>query len=145
MGCCWPNCDRFAWEKFGPLCLGHIDQVVKDYRAWVDGLPDRPVKKGPHLGSVYFVMSDGLCKIGWTRYIDDRMKAYPPSARVLAVMPGYRKDEGHLHKRFGHLLARGREWFRPDPSIDAYVAEVVAEHGEPTVRCGPTSEWRHGR
>lgn len=82
-------------------------------------------------GTIYFARSGGYVKIGWTSDLGKRMKAYPPDTTLLATMPGTRKDERALHRKFAHLLTHGREWFPLAPQITEHIDKVVREHGEP--------------
>jgi hypothetical protein len=52
-------------------------------------------------------------------------------ARALATEPGDIVRERQLHRRFGHLLAHGREWFHPEPDLIAYINELRAASGIP--------------
>jgi hypothetical protein len=48
----------------------------------------------------------------------------PDEIRILATIPGLSiLDETRLHDRFRHLWIRG-EWYRPDPELLSYIAEV---------------------
>lgn len=82
-------------------------------------------------GTVYFLLSDNLVKIGWTSDLDRRMKEYSPGARILAVMPGKRSDETRLHRKFADLRGNRNEWFTYHPRIMEEVERVIAAHGEP--------------
>ena len=72
-----------------------------------------------HAPLVYFARRDRLVKIGWTTHLDKRMQAM--QANVLATEPGDIVDERRLHRRFGHLLAQGKEWFHPGADLIAYI------------------------
>lgn len=80
-------------------------------------------------GTIYFLRSGAYFKIGWTSDLGQRMKGYPPDTQLLASQPGTKKDERAIHRRFSHLLGRGREWFVMAPEIEDHIARVVAEHG----------------
>lgn len=82
-------------------------------------------------GQVYFLQSDNAVKIGWTSDLEQRMKSYSPGAKILAVMPGTRKDETRLHRKFAHLRTNRREWFAYSPQVMEEVGRIVKEHGEP--------------
>jgi hypothetical protein len=83
----------------------------------------RQVRSGP---GVYFIALDGLIKIGASATASERVKQYPPSARVLAIQ--YVADaftlEKELHLQFAHLRRAGREWFTPKPDLLAYIKSV---------------------
>lgn len=78
-------------------------------------------------GWVYYIRIDGQIKIGWTQDVAQRTKAYPPSSELLATHPGTKQVEADMHKKFAHLKAHGREWFREDPAIDAHIERVLAD------------------
>lgn len=93
----------------------------------------RKVKQRPTdtEGQVYFLQSDNAVKIGWTSDLEQRMKSYSPGAKILAVMPGTRKDETRLHRKFAHLRTNRREWFAYSPQVMEEVQRIVKEHGDP--------------
>jgi len=80
---------------------------------------------------VYFVRTDGLVKIGYTSDPGSRLKAYPPSAEVLVVMPGNRWLETQLHRKFATYLARGREWFTESDKLHEYIEQQIENYGQP--------------
>lgn len=122
--------DRVARTK-----LAQKDETIAHLRSWLDEerSPKRSSKSRPVLteGQVYFLQSDSAVKIGWTTDLDQRMKSYSPGAKILAVMPGTRKDETRLHRKFAHLRTNRREWFSYSPQVMEEVARVVKEHGDP--------------
>ena len=85
----------------------------------------------PTDGHIYFLLSDSIVKIGWTSDLERRLKEYSPGARVLAVMPGTRKDETRLHRKFAHLRTNRSEWFAYSPQVMEEVERIVKEHGGP--------------
>lgn len=82
-------------------------------------------------GDIYFVRLNGMVKVGWTRDLSSRLKAYGASVEVLAHHPGTRDDETNLHRQLRPALARGREWYEDGPIIQDYIASVVERWGEP--------------
>lgn len=82
-------------------------------------------------GYVYYIRMGDLIKIGYAKDVAQRMRAYPPSAQLLAVHPGTVEVEKQIQRQFSDHLARGREWFRDHEDISAHIAKVVAEFGEP--------------
>jgi len=159
--CCWPGCFNSIWvEKNIELCGGHARQVLDSMMGearrrieamkgltgaeWeVQRLRERNAellraldkraepKPVPTDGTVYILRCGGYIKIGWTSDLTKRMRAYQPDTLLLATMPGTRKDENRLHKRFAHLRTHGREWYPIAPQITEQVRRMVAEHGEP--------------
>ncbi|MDG3012161.1 GIY-YIG nuclease family protein [Rhodococcus sp. D2-41] len=83
-------------------------------------------------GEVYYARIGDRIKIGYSKDVRRRMRAYPPDTQLLAVHPGSKDTERQMHHRFAHCLADGREWFTPDTSLADHIESVVAEHGEPT-------------
>lgn len=90
-------------------------------------------------GAVYIArgLASGLVKIGFSRWARCRVRQLPIIARepveVLAAFPAEGRGYSHealLHRRFAHLRAidagRGREWFRDDGSIAAFLATLPA-------------------
>lgn len=88
-------------------------------------------------GHIYFVRLNGLVKVGWSRAVHQRLRAYGPLADVLCIYPGTRTDETNLHRQLRPVLARGREWYEDCKIIADFVARAVEEHGPPTVH----DEW----
>jgi len=95
--------------------------------------PSRPKRDPDQAGTIYFLRSGAYFKIGWTSNLEQRMKGYAPDTQLLAAHPGTRRQELALHKRFAHLLGRGREWFVFSPEIEDHIDSVIAEHGRPPV------------
>lgn len=158
--CVWTGCLEYVtWPNGLALCEKHVARTIelatqdsffiRRTKAFKKVLGqeaarqisrDRQVRKAAQkreekareaASVVYIVRSGGYYKIGWTSDLAKRMRTYPPDSRLMAVMPGTRKDETHLHKRFAHLRSHGREWFSLHPDIDRFIKATVAEHGEP--------------
>ena len=77
---------------------------------------------------IYFIQSadGGPIKIGYARDIDSRVKALEGQSGkemiVLASLPGGKKDETELHRRFAHLrLDARREQFRPAKDLVDFI------------------------
>lgn len=94
------------------------------------------------LYAIYFArgLISGLTKIGRTGSVAARLQSLAATAEpvdLLATMAGPWELEGQLHKRFAALLepSRGREWFRDDGSIAAFIATLPeAQRGSVTFR-----------
>ncbi|MBP5918696.1 GIY-YIG nuclease family protein [Streptomyces sp. LBUM 1486] len=84
-----------------------------------------------HAPLIYFARRDALIKIGWTSQIHKRMRAL--QGQVLATEPGDIVRERQLHRRFTHLLARGREWFHPEPDLISYINDLREASGSPPI------------
>lgn len=73
---------------------------------------------------IYFLECDGLIKIGCSQ--DPQRRQYrlntgnPKAIQWLGAVPGSRRDEAALHRRFRHVRVRG-EWFRPDEELRAVI------------------------
>lgn len=151
--CIWPGCGHRKFHDL-PLCRNHVFTI----NAWEDpqitaartarAANTAAVERGETIprdsrigsdGYVYFLRVDDLIKIGYSTQPDRRLRAYPPNAEVLAVIPGTKKSEAALHGRFRFALQRGREWFRPADEILEYVNEMVQHYGPP----GPEYTSRH--
>lgn len=91
-----------------------------------------PWRNAPSL--VYFarLLASGRWKIGISQNPRMRVRLLACTAResieVVAAVPGTVADEAALLRRFAHLAVFGREWFRDDGSIAAYVETIPAEH-----------------
>lgn len=152
--CVWPECygKKAMWGV--PLCEDHamdvFDQVILNnpmgyLEARQNGAKEaenlqetlrkedqeRQAQKlrasRTHPGWVYYIRIDGQIKIGWTRNVENRTRAYPPSSVLLATHPGTTYLERQMHKKFAHLKAKGREWFLDDPSLEDHIAKVRAD------------------
>lgn len=143
--CAWDGCRQYALaDEMQKFCMAHLTIIT--FHGWRDDSVrrkvidmggdrpkrDRPPRKQPVTdGHVYFLLSDNLVKIGWTGDVDRRLSEYGPGARILAVMPGTRKDEGWMHRKFSDLRTNRREWFSYHPRVMEEVERIVTEHGEP--------------
>lgn len=70
---------------------------------------------------VYYLLIDGLVKIGYTQDFHQRIRAYPPPAQLLATEAGGEELEKSRHRDFSDYLAMGREWFHPGPKLRAHI------------------------
>lgn len=145
--CVIPGCVRIRIDEGVPICMEHafwfadrvagerrartnardIDQEKSDLELFKEG---RAIPDG-RKGRVYFVRADGLVKIGFSNVIRQRLRAYPPSAEVLLVMPGNRTIETYLHRRFKLNLKRGHEWFEETQWMTQLIEQNLAIYGPP--------------
>lgn len=88
-------------------------------------------------GHLYALRANGLIKVGWSREVDRRLRAYGPDVEVLAVWPGTRQDETNLHRQLRPALAAGREWYTDGPITQSFIDEMVSLYGPPEV----FTEW----
>jgi hypothetical protein len=82
-----------------------------------------------HSGKVYFVLCKpsgcrGRIKIGWTSHPKLRMSAIqtgcPFPIQLLALVPGSRRQEKHLHEHFADLRFQG-EWFDATDELLSFI------------------------
>lgn len=123
-------------RRFG-LCDLHLSEAVACFEQNESRI-NRSIDKGegvdrPDLseGTIYYALIDNTVKIGYTTDLHRRMRQYPPTSRLLAVEPGTRKLETARHSLFRAHLAHGREWFTPNPELDAWIAQLVELNGPP--------------
>lgn len=154
--CTWFECYRLSDPKLGiPMCVVHAriahdkfiehcdaeDAAIAEQRrraadalavatAKVEGgEPLAPTDPVP--GWIYYVRIGDTVKIGFAKNVSQRMRQYPPTAALLAVEPGTPKIERARHSLFAAHLAHGREWFNPNPELDAWITQVLERHGAP--------------
>lgn len=121
-----------------PLCLKCASVVMR--HVWVklgstadrqfEPKPEAPIPS-PHV--VYYVELAGLIKIGTTGNIRERLEAFPPIARLIAIERGGYDTERQRHQQFAALRVqpanrghggRQSEWFRDHPSLRAHIAKL---------------------
>jgi len=119
-----------TWED--PRCstvakLAAALQVTTDWLILGSGEPDwsAPLPEDERPG-VYFVRSegDGSVKIGFSVRPSLRVQqlrtSSPHALILIAIMPGDKRDERALHRRFRSARIHG-EWFRPVPELLAFI------------------------
>lgn len=153
--CSWSGCRKIsAYGLFVPICEAHAELVTKAVSQRQERRDERlnetvtrvrqdaqttvreietgqPITHPEYIpGWVYYLEIDGIIKIGYASDVTDRMRAYPPTAKLLAVEPGTRTLEAERHGLFNAYLAHGREWFRDVPELRNWIASLVAQHGD---------------
>lgn len=103
--------------------------ATKDYRSKVERL----ARGSTDPGWIYYVEQGDLIKIGYSVKPLNRMKAYGPTATLMAIHPGTPALEKEMHQRFRRYLARGREWFSRDAVLMTHIATVREKFGDPSV------------
>lgn len=88
---------------------------------------------GAEQGQIYFLRLNGIIKVGWSKKLRSRLKAYGASAEVLCHYPATRQEETDLHRSLRPYLTKGREWYAECRLIDDLIAAVIEKHGPPTV------------
>lgn len=149
--CFFSDCtDRAAYADM-PICREHAAQAWKlfdakepdDYKRIVRGeakevaaaqrateARSAEAKRLAKLraGMIYYIRIGDRIKIGYTRDMYRRMGQYPPNTELLAMHPGTPLLEQQMHQQFGKYLADGREWFHPNPELDAHIAKLKAQY-----------------
>ena len=105
---------------------GWAEALAAQQDAHREAVETRRAPKGDDTGWVYFAVIGDHIKIGWTSYPKGRWKTLRPD-EVLHCQPGSLADEHRLHMAFAHLLDKGREWFRDDPELRAYISGLRAD------------------
>lgn len=82
-------------------------------------------------GAVYYLLMDGLIKIGHTVDLRRRMMSYPPNAKYLAHELGTTATERMRHRQFGAYLKMGREWFIDCEAIRHHIAGIEGRELHP--------------
>lgn len=152
--CAWPDCPARAYnDNLAPFCWNHAyayyervhelfqEPAMAEYRHQMGMIKKhlqaeteakrRAARQGQP-GFVYYILINGQIKIGFAADVTKRMRAYPPTAQLLAIEPGSRAVEAERHAHFTAYRQAGREWFRPNPELDAHIAALVTEHGDPS-------------
>lgn len=123
-----PMCEDHAWQAF-EILKHDVEESEARQRArqqWLDWYEEDRKREAERereyaerwknqttieAGFIYYLLVGDLIKIGYTKSVEDRMKAYPPNSKLLATHPGTLKVEKQMHHKFLHHLAKGREWF----------------------------------
>lgn len=92
---------------------------------------DLAASRGNQPGWIYYVLTDGKVKIGYSAQVTRRLRAYPPGSEVLAVHPGTPDLEKRIHQDFDAYRVAGREWFSPADEILTHCATIREQHGNP--------------
>lgn len=94
-----------------------------------DGDPGPPQPK-PKRGVVYFITNGvrGRVKIGFSERHDVRLKslqiACPDDLTVIGTLPGTRRLEAKMHKRFHEYREKG-EWFRIEGELAEFIGGLL--------------------
>lgn len=128
--CAWEIVEAFR-EMYQAPEISSLDRIkFREERGHEGWIRNKPAKTEP--GWVYYIRMGDLIKIGYAVDVAQRMRAYPPTAELLAAHPGTELLEKQIHQQFKEHLARGREWFRPHEDVMGHVASVVARFGDKT-------------
>lgn len=107
--------DRF--ELMRQAALARTEEMKAEFA-------NRPLK-APRSCVVYYVQLDAVIKIGTTIDLTERMKNYPPYARLLATEPGSYDIEQKRLREFKEYLRAGNEWFSPGPRLRAHIEKLM--------------------
>lgn len=84
-------------------------------------------KHAAHEPIVYFILGHERVKIGTTTNLTKRLAAMSQPPDVLAAwLPGDRKIEGVLHRRFASCRIPRTEWFHLTPELVDFIDEIRA-------------------
>lgn len=143
--CAWTNCQneratlsdsRYGHHGDPPLCVEHVEQTWRLAQAVADQRNDRPdaapreVPKRPesNAGWIYYLNIGDHIKIGYASNVQRRLRAYPPTAKLIYAHRGTRDDEKNIHSRLHPYCAAGREWYDPHPRVLALIDAAKDEH-----------------
>lgn len=73
---------------------------------------------------VYYVRVGDHIKIGYTSRLEQRIRAYGPTAQLLATEPGTRELERQRLREFADCLVGGKEWFAPSRPLLEHIATL---------------------
>jgi T5orf172 domain len=138
--CVWPLCPDEASSRYEiVLCQRHIlyiwsvverdlresSYTVDDYEQAVEESRRQSELPAPGFaGMIYYLNIGPYIKIGHTKDLHRRLRAYPPQTQVLASHPGSREDEQELHRQFAAFRESGREWYMDVPEIREHIAAL---------------------
>lgn len=122
------------YKRDDPLLVEATTQVLERQQA--QALTEKETEQRQWLarknGEIYYVRLNGLIKVGWSRLLDQRLRAYGPDVEVLCHYEATRDDETYLHRQLKPALAKGREWYHDGPLIRDFIAKAIDQHGPPS-------------
>lgn len=120
-----PEVSAVVWRRERDLF--ETDRRMKHReRVWKEKHPDESLT-----GVVYYLRINGMVKIGYTKNLARRSRAYPPGTELLAIEPGTQYTERERHQDFSRWRAKGREWFTESEQLRNHIDSLVAEYGLP--------------
>lgn len=101
----------------------HDDRLIVAWRSLEQQRHSKAERKrlSPAVDVVYYVQVGEHIKIGYSSNLPSRMRAYPPTSRLLAYEMGGVGLEAQRHQQFAADLVAGREWFAPSPALLAHI------------------------
>ena len=136
MGCAFEVYDILRTTVYVPELT--VAERQKAWRQWHNSRTMTTAKERFKQGSndagwIYYVAQDDLIKIGYTKDVNKRIRAYGPTARLMAVHPGTLTLERDMHVKFASDLDSGREWFQRSEELMAHIVSIVERFGQPSV------------
>lgn len=118
-----------------PLIVSAVAEVIerRQARTLTEHEADKKARLSSIDGHIYYVRLNGMIKVGWSREIENRLRAYGPSAEVLVIYAGTRDDETMLHRQLKPARARGHEWYEDGPILADFIAKALEQHGPPKI------------
>lgn len=124
-----------AKDRDSELAVDALAKVIEQRQAKIDAVEE--AERREHMasreGDIYFVRLNGLIKVGWSRTVYERLRAYGPDVEVLCIYPATRNDETCLHRQLTPVRARGREWYEDGPIVQAFIREAIGKYGVPQI------------
>lgn len=106
---------------------GAIDATPMEFRRSVLSEIQQPTpKRMPKrvVDVVYYIEFEGMVKIGFSNDLRRRYKAYPPTARLLAVEHGTRRLERERLEQFYEYRTARKEWHEKGPKLMAHIRKL---------------------
>lgn len=79
---------------------------------------------------VYFLAHKDLVKIGYSADIKHRVRSIqtmsPVPLTLLGFIPGDKRIEQNIHRRFAHLWSHG-EWFKLTPELNQFIKRMLPD------------------
>lgn len=108
----------YGFENVKPVQFAPEDKkLARNYRSKTAARERREI--------VYYLLVDGLVKIGYSSNFKNRLKGYPPHAHILGTEQGGRDLERVRLRQFEHLRASRYEWFHPGAELRAHIETLT--------------------
>lgn len=122
----YPICARHARHIFEDVLSAYLLEAQNPARILAE--LDAGARRGPDHSDevVYYLLLDGLVKIGHTTNLNKRIAQYPPTAALIATEPGSILLEKRRHQQFAQYLTARREWFTPGPLLRSHIDGLIA-------------------
>lgn len=144
--CCWPGRPKPRGDQYPavPMCTVHA-KVTAHQMQITDRPPDRkpppPIKGRDVPGVIYCIQVGDHLKIGHAQALGTRLKAYPPTSIIHAVIPGTMRAEMDLHRRFRPWRIAAREWYDDrSGELARWIAEQCEAWPAPNLKTTQTTQ-----